>query len=180
MKQRHAQKKGFTLVETIEYIGILAILMIPLTALVWTFLGDQVQQSRRSEVTDGGTFALATISETTRSAASISANTVYDTHPGSLEVDDDGTTVVFDTYERTVTQGSQDITIRTLRMTEGASPAVDLTSDDVTVDNFTITDLSPTGATTIEITLQLSSANPSNNKTYYAQNSWTTTITLRR
>lgn len=173
-------KKGFTLVELIVYIGIVSIVVVPLTTITWMLIGDQVKQERITEVNDIGTFALQRISQETKEASSINVGTVFDTNPGTLTLEfSDKDNITFDTYEKAIVVGSQNVVIRTLRITEGSNPSVDLTSDLLSVSQFYITDRSTSSATSIQIELGVEAVNPTNTKAYEAQNSWATSITLR-
>ncbi len=173
------EQKGFTLIELILYVAILAIVVIAILTFAWTFINDQQKQQRLTEVDDSGAMILDQIIYQVKNANSVDGETVFDSNPGKLVINfPSQPQITFDTYEKNVTLGDVVTTIKILRMTEDASPAVHLTSEAVTVTNFVINDLSNSIATTLQIQLSLEAVNPAGAQAYEAQNSWTTSVTL--
>lgn len=174
-------QKGFTLIEFIIYIGIVTLVLIASLTFAWTLINDQIKQERLIEVNDNGSFVLEKISYYTKRAASLDAQTIYDINPGKLVLNySSNPQVIIDTYQKEVTLGEISTTIIKLRIKIGAEPAIDIISDKINVTNFIITDLSNASAVTLKIDLSLEAVNPSKSKTYEAQNSWTTSFTLRK
>jgi hypothetical protein len=91
-----------------------------------------------------------------------------------------GVVVKFDTYLKTVMMNNRSISVRKLRFQSGAGPAVDLTSDDVTVTTFSVENYSGTGVGSARVTLQLNSVNPDNTNLYNNQYVSTFGATIRK
>lgn len=175
------KSRGFTLIEFVIYIGIVTFVLSASVIFAYTLINDQAKQESLIEVTSDGGFALDKLSYYIQRANSVDAQTIYSTNPGKLVLNfSDGSKIVFDTFQKQITLGGSTVDIIKLRMQKDADQAVELTSDKVTVTNFVITNLSSAGATVLKIDLSLGAVNPSNSKIYAAQNSWTTSVTLRK
>ena len=171
--------KGITLIELLIYIGIVSLVLVVSISYAWTVIRDQHKQQLEAEVNYVGNFILDNIIHSTQRAQSFDAN-IYATNPGKIILNnptDPQTTI--DTYSKSITLGSQNITITKLRLTELGGTANDMTSDRVNVNNFLITNLSTAGAQTIKIDLTVSAVNPENLKQYEATKSWSVTATIR-
>ena len=180
-KNKKIKGRGFTLVEFLIYIGMVTFVLISSITFAWILINDQTKSESLAEVNDNGSFILNKISYYTKRVDTIDNQTIYDTNPGKLVLNyASNPQIIFDTYQKQVTLGDIAVNITKLRMKEGVNPAVDITSDRVDVTNFIITDFSKTGATTIKVDLTLETVNPSKSKAYEAQNSWTTSITIRK
>lgn len=177
MNMKH---KGFTLIEFIIYISLTSFLVIASLNFIWTIVGDKVKQEQLSGVNDSGAFVLKKIFYSIQRADGLNGQSVFNIHPGKLVLNTTSGQTVFDTYQKNVSLGSTTIAITKLRMTEGISPATDLTSDEIDVRSFVINNFSNSGATTIRVNLTLGSVNPAGTKIYEAQNSWTTSATIRK
>ncbi|NQT50352.1 prepilin-type N-terminal cleavage/methylation domain-containing protein [Candidatus Kuenenbacteria bacterium] len=174
-------RKGFTLIEIIIYLGIVTVLLTACLSFAWVIINDQIKQEQLTEVNDAGTFVLDKITYHSKRANAINAQTLYDLNPGKLILNYvSGPQITIDTYEKQITLGDTQTTITKLRLQHGSDPAVDITGDKINVTNFTISDLSNANAYTIQIEFAIETVNPTNSKTYEAQNSWTTSVTLRK
>ncbi len=174
-------QKGFTLIEIIIYLAIITTILIASLNFAWTIINDQTKQENLSEVNNAGRFILDKITYNTKRSNAIEAGSIYDANPGKLILSYIANPqMIIDTYDKQITLGGTDLTITKLRLTRGANLAVDLTGDKINVSNFVITDSSNASAVTINIELTLSAINPSETKSYEAQNSWTTSITVRK
>jgi len=174
------KRRGFTLIEFIIYIGLATFFIVASLNFVWMIIGDEIKQERLSEVNDGGVFILKKITYHVQRADEVDTQTVFDTHPGKLVLNTTGGQITLDTYQKSIALGSAVVAITKLRMIEGLNPAVDLTSDKVDAKNFTVNNFSASGVTTIRINLTLESVNPTGGATYEAENSWTTSATIRK
>src|SRR3989338_1170713 len=176
----HQNKKGFTLVELLIYIGISLTVLTALLSFAWIVIKKQIKQERFEEIYSTGNFIIDKISYYEKRAASIGAATSYSTNPGALAFTfSSNPSLTIDTYEKNIFVAEIPVTITKLRMTEGANPAVDLTSDQVTVSQFVLTDLSSGAAQTTKVALTLETVNPTESPIYGANYSWDTTITKR-
>jgi hypothetical protein len=174
------KQSGLSLVEYVIYIGIAAVVLIAMVSYAWILIDDQTKIERLAEVNDVGIYVFEEIVYETERANVIGVSTVYGTNPGKLVLSfSTGPSITFATYQTTVYVGATPVTITKLTRQEGTGLPVDITADNVNVTNFVITDLSKTNATTISIDLTVASLNPEDNKTYEAENSWTTSVTLR-
>lgn len=177
---RTSNKSGFTLIEYIMYIGITSVVLLAAFSFVWTIINNQVKMQVLIEVDNNGTFVLEKLSYYTKRADTIDATTVYDSNPGKLVINyATDPQITFDTYEKEITLGDSSVMITKLRMKIGADPAEDITSDGVDVTNFVLTDFSVGQIKTINFDLTIESVNPSGSQKYAAENSWTTTVTVR-
>ena len=174
------RKNGYLLLELVLYIGISVIVLTVFLSFAWGLIQDQSKQKALTEVIDGGEFVLSTISYNAERATTVSNSTVYATHPGTIVLTYPSTpNITFDTYQKNITLNGQEFAIRKLRMTVTGSSSVDLTNDNVSVNNFVLTNLSSGDAKAFSIQLTLESLNPSLSQAYDAQKSWTTAVTLK-
>jgi type II secretory pathway pseudopilin PulG len=174
------KKHGFTLLEYLIYIGIVAMVLVAMLDFAWVLMNDQAKQEITADLNDLGVHSLDQMTYYGHRASSISPTTVYNTNPGTLIFSfSSGPDVIFDTYQDNIMVGDIPVTITKLRMEEAGGSQVDLTSDRVDVTDFVITDLSGVNSTTINIDLTFESVNPEESKVYESENSWSTTITRR-
>ncbi|MFA5076491.1 MAG: prepilin-type N-terminal cleavage/methylation domain-containing protein [Patescibacteria group bacterium] len=174
-------QRGFTLIEFVIYIGIVTFVLIASLTFAWTIINDQIKQGNLIEVNYHGGFIMQKVLYYSQRASTVDAQTVYNTNPGKLVLNyPTNPQIVIDTYQKQITLGGNPVTITKLRFQEGVSTAIDLTSDEVTVNNFSITNLSTANVTTFRVDLDLEAVNPSGSKTYEAQNAWTISATLRQ
>jgi len=175
------KKNGFTLLEILLYIGISAIMAMVCFSFFFRIIGNKTKQERIAEVEETGQFVLKKMTYYLRRANTVGAATVYNVSPGTLVLNYSvNPQVIFDTYQKQIVLAGSPIMITKMRMQVGAGPAVDITGDKLQVTNFLLKDFSNAEATTVEINLSLASVNPTGISTYAAQNSWTTSVTLRK
>jgi CxxC motif-containing protein (DUF1111 family) len=100
----------------------------------------------------------------------------------TLDYAGSGTDVIIDTYTKDVTlSNGQIVTIRKLRIKEGALAYQDLTSDQVDVSNFVLRNLTKTSERkNINIEVTLEQLNPLNDPNYNTTISVETAISLRQ
>ena len=143
------QQQGFTLIESILYMAILALFLVSVVQLSIAGLQAGQKASIMTEVQQNARFAMERVRRELRSAEGVNTgSSTFDTHPGVLSVVDEvagENPTVFD-----VSSGR-------LRMTEGVAASQFLTTDEVTVDSFIINDRSVTDRTSnYQISLTLS------------------------
>lgn len=162
MSLLYNMKKGFTLIEIIVYMALVAIITTAALTFTWTTLKDQAKQNTLSEVYYNYNFASSKIIYFAERANTFDVTSVYGSNPGKLVINyTSNPQVTFDTYEKSITLGDQNVTITKLRMQESGSDPIDLTSDIIDVENFQITSLSLPSSETFEINLELDHVNPS-------------------
>lgn len=174
------KRRGFTLVEFIIYIGLASFFIVASLNFVWMLLSGGIKQGQLTEVNDSGVFILQKISYSVQRADGLNDQSIFNVHPGRLVLDASGGQIVFDTYQKNITLGSEVVAITKLRMTHGPNPSADLTSDQVNVQNFVINNFSASGSAAVRLNLTLGSVNPTGSKTYEAQNSWTASAVIRK
>jgi len=172
--------KGFTLIELIIYLAIIAIVLTASISFAWVLINDQIKLHAITELNDNAHFVMDKFVYHAKRAIEIDAQTVFDSNPGKLVLNyHTNPQITIDTYTKQITVGDQTVNITKLRLKHGADPAQDITSDEVNVTNFTITNLSNPNAKTIQVALNMEKVNPSSHKIYEAQNSWTISLTPR-
>lgn len=162
--------------ELIIYVAISMSIMVGMVTFVWNIIGTEVKVDISTDLTQNARISLEKITQTVQAAEILNLpSCTFDVHPGQLELAyaDIEDYVLFDTYEKTVDIADQQTTIRKLRMTVGFEDPVDLTTDDVDVTNFVITNLSrENDSQNVKIELTLEYINISD---FFP---WNTTITL--
>ena len=134
-------KAAFTFVEAIIYIAIGAMVLVGVITFSWRIIGSGVKVDVSAELTQQGHLALERITQSVQGADGIVSG-AYGSYPGAVTLDYPGTAdITVDTYTASVNVGGQSLTIRKLRLKEGVSAAVDLTSNRVNVTNFVLTNL---------------------------------------
>lgn len=136
--------KGFTLIELIVYVAIASGVLVSIITFAWAVMGSGVRVDVSSELTQNGRFILEKITQEIHAAENVVIDSSsFGVNPGVLTLDLAGpnTDVVFDTYSKNVIVGGQSVDITKLRMKDGDSPVLDITSDKVDVTNFVITNL---------------------------------------
>ena len=168
MKLR-TQKQGFTLVETILYIGVVSLILVAFVSVALSIARSRAKVGVISEVTYNAKHALNIIESHIREADDVitPAEGVTTT---SLEVDMPGTpdNIVFD-----VSGGA-------LRLTDGIASPVAIITNEVTVTSLTFENLAASGEKdNIKIVLTLEYAQPGSME-YEHSNTFTTTVGIRR
>lgn len=167
--------KGFTLIETLIYIAIIGTAVTSFVVFAIsigeprnkTFVTQEVQANMRT--------AMDLVSQRIRAATGVNAGTsTFGSDPGVLSL------VMADSSKNpTVIDLSVDNGI--LRITEGVSSPVAITSDEVQVTNLVFTNLTPSGEReSIRVALTIEYNNTSGDVEFNYAQSATTTITIRQ
>lgn len=176
-------KKGFTLIEMLIYIMIASIVFIFAFNAGWNVFKASNHISVRQDVYTNTRIIANQFQKYVRGAGDILTNiSVFNSNPGVLALDYPGvgTDVIFDTYSKDVTIGGRVITIKKIRIKDGAAAYEDLTNDKINVSNFVVKNFSRGGLSkTVQISLTLDRVNPDNNPDFSASGSFTTSFTLR-
>lgn len=167
MRKQKLQNNGFTLIEMIIYVSLFAVILFIIVRLFWQVQLSDVRGRTMHEAQENAGQVVDTFEYYVRKADDINTgSSTFGVHPGVLSIQD-SSNVLIDTYTKNITLGGQPHSIRKLRLTEGAYPSLDLTSDHVDVTDFQLTNLTQ-GAEpdVILIDLTLSSLNPSSDELY--------------
>lgn len=175
MRKMNTQK-GFTLLELIVYIGIASMVLIMALGTGINLIKSKTHIQSKQEVYSNARNIMYEFQLQIHNAEdmNIGASTLTLNLPG------DGTDVIFDTYTKEVTVGGQSVTINKLRMKEGNSEYVDLTTDDVDVVNILFEDRTRSAENqNVKIELTLENVNPGNDPNYDANISLETAVSVR-
>ncbi|MFH1712098.1 MAG: type II secretion system protein [Patescibacteria group bacterium] len=170
--QRWQQKNGFTLVETMIYVSIIAVFLVS----VVFFALEIVQTSQRAriqlEVDQNIRFAMERMVREIRAADDVNTgSSTFGSHPGVLSIANDSLALdptVFD-----VSSGA-------LRLKYGSASALELTSDDVVVTNLVFTDFSRSNRTkNIRISMTIEYIKADAGKIYDVSSTRQTSVVIR-
>ncbi len=162
------RKRGFTLVETILYLGIASVFIAFMIGFYWQMRQGGVQASISTEVKENGSQAVELIKFTARNGEGLNqVGSAFDSHPGVLELDYSDGNRRFETYQKNVTVGGSSVTIRKLRFNHVGSSINDITSDHVDVVDFQVSDYTVGGEPeSFQIDLTLNHVNPGSDPVY--------------
>jgi len=174
-------RQGFSLIEYVIYIGIVAIVLTSSLSFAWMMINDQVKLDAEIDVNTTGALVIEKLGYYIERVDNIDSLTLYGVDSGRIVLNyATNPQITIDTYQKQITMGNATLTITKLRFKEGASAAVDLTSDDVDVEDFILTDLSKANSTTVGIELRLEAVNPSKSRAHDSTETWTNSVTLRK
>ena len=140
-------EKGFTLIETLIYVGIFSIVALSLTGILWNTLRVNSNQQAANEVDENLRYIMSVLGEKVRSS------TMVDTATSSTLVLKNSS---YEDITFSVTGGA-------LYLQEGGALSVALTSNKVTVDSLTFNKIEMAGAkdgVRVDITLSYNSDKP--------------------
>lgn len=166
---------GFTLIETIIYIGIIGLVISSFVFFSLTISNSRAKTYVTQETQANGRDAIEAITRKIRSASGInSGDSVFSSDPGSLSL------VMPEAAKNpTLINLSQDNGV--LRIKEGGADFIPVVSDEVKITNLVFTDLTPPGGPgniKIEMTVEYNGSGQDVN--YSASQSLETTVSLRR
>lgn len=163
--------RGFTLIELIIYIGIVAAILLVAVNFSWEIIYGNVKSQAIREVQQNTRLVMEKISESILAASEIDTPRPGDSH-GELELrmQDLGLDpTIFETDENVLT------------IKQGANGPYELTNNRVKVTNLQFTNLSYPGTPgTIRIQLTIEHLNPNNMSQYEASLDTETTVSLRK
>jgi len=160
---------GFTLIEFLIYIAIVSSILVLISGFLWNIVFGNIKETAYQEVQQNGRFALTKISQEIKRATGInsplaggSANSL------SLAMADPN-------FNPTIF----DLADGKLRITQGANPPIELTTDQVIISNLQFSNLSYEGTPgAIRIEMTISHLNPANRIEYQASIDLKTTVSL--
>ena len=170
---------GFTLLELTMYIGLSFLVLISVFSFYHMLLEDQIRQEQHNGVLYNSTQALNTILYYGQRASSLHSSTDFVVNPGVLVLNTSQGQTIIDTYQKDVVIGGEELTITKLRYQIGASPAYDLTTDNVDVTRFILINLSHPSVESVKVYLTVEAVNPGGSKAYAAEQALETTVTIR-
>lgn len=162
-------KKGFILIELLFYISIISLVLISIIGFFWNIISGNIKEQAYQEVQQNGRFAITKITQEIKKAIrvnnplpGISANSL------SLVMQDPSLNpTIFD-----LSNGK-------LRITQGVLVPIELTTDQILVNNLQFTNLSyPDTPGTVRIEMTLENLNPSEKTEYQASIDLKTTVSL--
>lgn len=184
-KTQNIAQNGFTLVELIVYIGIASLSLMMILITGQNLISSNIRAQAQRELSVNVRPLMNQLTQSVRNAEDVvTASSTFNAHPGAITLDyaGSGTDVIIDTYTKDVTlSNGQIVTIRKLRIKEGALAYQDLTSDQVDVSNFVLRNLTKTTEKkNINIEVTLEQLNPLNDPNYNTTISVETAISLRQ
>jgi len=160
---------SFTLIEFLIYIAIVSSILVLMSGFLWNIVFGNIKESSYQEVQQNSRFALTKITQETKKAIRINSPL-----PGFSS----------DTLSLTMAATNLnpivfDVADGKLRITQGISGPLELTSDRVIVSNLQFTNLSyPNTPGTIRIEMEISHLNPGNRMEYQASINLKSTVSL--
>lgn len=176
-------KKAFSLIELIIYVAIASMVMVAVLQVGLNLIIDRsITQSKRGLYLNARSVMNQLQYEIKAADDVLTGSSTFGSNPGVLTLSFPGNNdVIFDTYLHDVTIGGQTISITTLRIKEGNSAYVDLTTDKANVTDFTLTNLTRgSESKNINIALTLETTNPGNDTKYDESISLETAVSIRR
>ena len=160
-------EKGFTLVETIIYIAIVSVFFWTALGFFWQMKLTETVGSISREIKENTAQVVEQFRQTVRNGEDVNEGvSQFGVNPGLLSLVYSGGIRVFDTYTKIITVGGESVSIKKLRLTHGGT-SYDLTSDQVDVDQFLLTNLTQvSGPDTVQLEFQLSFVNPGDDPNY--------------
>jgi Tfp pilus assembly protein PilW len=165
------QNRAFTLIETVVYMAIAAVIFAMVTSLYYALESARLKETAIAEVEEQGDQALALITQDVRDAQAITAPATSTS----------ATFLTILAYAATTSPTVFDAASSTLRIKEGAASPVALTNTQVIVSNLSFQNLSLSGTSgSVKIQFTISAASTTKqfdttySKTFYGS------ATLRR
>lgn len=162
---------GFTLVELVAYLGLVVVILVAVTGFAWNIVSGKVKAEGVQTVEQNGRFAIERLTQLIHAGQSINvAGSTFGATPGRVNL-----------VMRVVAVNPTviDVAAGRLRLAQGASAPVFLTSDDVQVTDFTVLNRSSGRSQNVEVRLSIEHVNPSGQADGLATESWETAVELR-
>lgn len=133
----HTSQSGFTLVEILLYAGIVAIMTTAVSGMLALSLQARVKNQVIESVESGSAIVLDDIATTIRNSDSV-----------GLTTDGNGDAVItVDVFDAAKDPTVYQLNSGVMTKKEGAGAAVDISSSNILLDNFTATNETPAGET---------------------------------
>jgi prepilin-type N-terminal cleavage/methylation domain-containing protein len=165
------KKNGFTLIEFIIYIGIVAIILVVAGGVSLNVLLGRAKLTAIEEVSQNARFVSERIASTVRNASAI--NSPATTTTASL--------LSLKTADANSNPTLFDLSSNAVVMQEGSVATSTLTSSDVEVTSLQFTTITKTGAPgTIRMVMTIKSTNPDNLAEFDFEETFYTTANIRK
>lgn len=160
---------GFTLVEILIYLLIFIFILVLATTFFWQILSLSIKENSYQEVQQNGSFAIMRLGQEIKKAESIISPS-----PGSTS-----SSLFLEMAEESLNPTVFDLFEGKLRITQGTSTPVFLTTDRVIVSNLIFTNLSYPGTPgTLRVEMEVEHSNPIGKIEYEASISLKSTFSL--
>jgi len=117
-------KGGFTLIEALLYIALLAMVITSAVGVTFMVLGNREKGISVAEAQENASLVYARISQNVRASDFVvrsgGTRTLFDINPGRLSLQMPSGQVTIDTYTKEVLLGNRTFTIRKLRFDDGS------------------------------------------------------------
>ncbi len=141
-------KQGYTLVEAIIYIAILAVLAVTFVNLLFTMTQSYTKFRLERDIVSSASLGLERMVRETRQAKSLDPASILGNNPGRLllnTTDDVGVATTRDFY----------LFLGTLMVKEGSGQAASTTAKNVTVDNLVFRQINTANSSAVKIEMTL-------------------------
>ncbi len=165
-----SMKKGFTLVETLLYLAILSIVVLSFSSFMFLAYASRAKAAVVAEVEQQGNQIMSLIAQNIRNAVSVSSPA-----PGGT-----ANFLTLIEYTPALSPTTFDQSGNIMRVREGASVAINLTSDRVIAPDISFRNVSRPGTPgAVQIRFRLTYINSSNRNEYSYSKIFTSTVSLR-
>lgn len=170
-KNKRGGQGGFTLLELMLYITLVAGILITATSFAWTIINSRTKAFAVQEVEQNARLILETITQSAHAAQDI-------TQPAAGAA---GATLALTMRDPLSSPTTFTPAGTALTVSAGAGPAVALHSANVQVTSLQFSNLSDAAGTSKNVTVRvtLSHRNPDNRAEWHYERTYTTTIELR-
>ena len=144
-------KQGYTLVEAIIYIAILAVLAVTFVNLLFTMTQSYTKFRLERDIVSSASLGLERMVRETRQAKNIDLVSTLGSNPGRLllnTTDDAGVATTRDFYW----------SLGTLMVKDGSGQAASTTAKNITVDNLVFRQINTANSSAVKIEMTLSSS----------------------
>ncbi len=174
MTHQIKSNNGFTLIETLIYIAVIGAVSISFVTFSLSVTGSRNKTYVTQEVQANSRSALNLVSRTIKMAVGINTSTsVFNSHPGTLSLK-----MASSSANPTVI--SLDENNDVLQLKEGDSSPINISSDEVKVNNLVFTNFTTSGSSNIGINMAIKYNNTSGDVYYDYVQDIQTAVSLKK
>lgn len=136
------QKRGFTLVEVLVYLGLTSVIVVTAVTMALQILRDQAAEEIRANIVAEHQYVMDTMDTFFSRASMLDGGSTLSMHPGDVTV------LYASRMDAQIYVASEDVllggvttTINRMMLRDGMNTPTPLTSEDVTVTNFVVEEL---------------------------------------